>query len=72
MDTLITQGTLTLSMVVTVPQLNNRSRTKHITLARYHCVNRTEARELKAKFLHANDELIPDFITAKWEFVEYL
>ena len=72
MDTLITQGVLTLSMVVTVPQLNNRSRTKHVTLARYHNVNRTEARELHAKFLHANDDLIPEFITAKWAFVEYL
>ena len=72
MDTLTIQGTLTLSMVVTVPQLSSRSRTKHITLARYHCVSKDDAKELKAKFLHANDELIPDFITAKWEFVEYL
>jgi hypothetical protein len=67
-----TQGTLTISMVVTVPQLSNRSRTKNVTLARYHYVNKNDAKELKAKFLHANDELIPDFITAKWEFVEYL
>jgi hypothetical protein len=72
MDTLVTQGTLTLSMVVTVTQLNARSRTKHVTLARYHGVSKSEAKELKAKFLHHNDELIPDFITAKWEFREYL
>jgi hypothetical protein len=72
MDTLVTQGTLTLSMVVTVPQLNDRSRTKHLTLACYHYVSRSEAEELKAKFLHHNDELVPDFITAKWEFVEYI
>ena len=67
-----TQGTLTLSMVVTVPYLNKRSRIKTVTLQRYHCVNRAEAKELKAKFLHHNDELIPDFITAKWDFVEYI
>jgi UV DNA damage repair endonuclease len=72
MDTLITQGTLTLSMVITVPQLSNRSRTKTVTLARYHYVSKDDAKELKAKFLRANDELIPEFITAKWEFVEYL
>jgi len=73
MDTLETQGTLTLSMVVTIPGYDNaRSRTKHIVLARYHCVNRTEARELKARFCLTNDELIPDFICGKWEFKEYI
>ena len=72
MDTLTTQGTLTLSMVVTVPQLNNRSRIKHVTLARYHYVNKDDAEKLKAKFIHSNDELLPDFITAKWSFVTYL
>ena len=72
MDTLTTQGTLTLSMALTVPQLGTRSRFKQVILARYHCVNRTEARELKAKFLHHNDELNPEFITAKWEFVEHI
>jgi hypothetical protein len=73
-DTLITQGTLTLSMVVTVPYIssNRRSRIKRVTLARYHSVSKSEAVELKAKFLHHNDELVPDFITAKWEFVEYI
>jgi len=59
-------------MAITVPQLSNRSRIKTVTLARYHYVSMDDARELKAKFLHHNDELIPDFITAKWEFVEYL
>jgi len=72
MNELLTQGTLTLAMVVTVPQLNNRSRTKHVTLARYHCVSRDEAYKLKEKFLHHNDELIPDFVIAKWEFSEYI
>ena len=67
-----TQGTLTLSMVVTVPQLNNRSRIKTVTLARYHYVSKDDATELKAKFLRSNDELIPDFVTAKWEYVAYL
>jgi len=67
-----TYGTLTLSMVVTVPQLNHRSKTKHVTLARYHSVSKDQAIELKEKFLHSNDEMIPDFVMAKWEFREYL
>ena len=71
MDTL-TKGTLTLSMVVTVPQLNNRSRIKQVTLARYNYVNKDDAEKLKAKFIHSNDELIPDYITARWAFVTYL
>ena len=71
MDT-TSQGRLTLSMVITVPQLRNRSRTKTVILARYHYINKEDAKEVKAKFLHHNDELIPDFITAKWEFVEYI
>jgi len=71
MDTL-TKGTLTLSMVVTVPQLNNRSRIKQVTLARYNYVNKEDAEKLKAKFIHSNDELIPDYITARWSFVTYL
>lgn len=72
MNTSITLGTFTLSMVVTVPQLNNRSRTKHVTLARYYGVSRDEAKELKDKFTYHNDELIPDFICGKWEFKEYI
>jgi len=71
MDTL-TKGTLTLSMVVTVPQLSNRSRIKQVTLARYNYVNKDDAEKLKAKFIHSNDELIPDYITARWAFVTYL
>ncbi len=71
MDTL-TKGTLTLSMVVTVPQLSNRSRIKQVTLARYNYVNKEDAEKLKAKFIHSNDELIPDYITARWSFVTYL
>lgn len=71
MDTL-TKGTLTLSMVVTVPQLSSRSRIKQVTLARYNYVNKDDAEKLKAKFIHSNDELLPDFITAKWSFVTYL
>ena len=71
MDTL-TKGTLTLSMVVTVPHLSSSSRIKHVTLARYHYVNKDDAEKLKAKFIHSNDELLPDFITAKWSFVTYL
>jgi hypothetical protein len=71
MDTL-TKGTLTLSMVVTVPQLSNRSRIKQVTLARYNYVNKDDAEKLKAKFIHSNDELIPDYITARWSFVTYL
>jgi|LakMenEpi03Aug12_release.lakeMendotaPanAssembly.Ray.scaffolds.fasta_scaffold54723_4 hypothetical protein len=66
------KGKLTLSMVVTVPQLNHRIRTKTVMLARYHYVGLEEAKELKARFLKSNDELMPDFITAKWEFVEYI
>jgi len=73
MDTSVTQGTLTLSMVVTVPYISSRrGRIKRVTLARYPYVTRSEADELKAKFVHHNDELVPDFITAKWEFVEYI
>ncbi len=71
MDTL-TKGTLTLSMVVTVPQLSNRSRIKQVTLARYNYVNKDDAEKLKAKFIHSNDELVPDYITARWSFVTYL
>lgn len=71
MDTL-TKGTLTLSMVVTVPQLSSRSRIKQVTLARYNYVNKNDAEKLKAKFIHSNDELIPDYITARWSFVTYL
>jgi hypothetical protein len=68
-----TQGTLTLSMVVTVPGYDNaRSRTKHVTLARYHCVSVSDAKELKARFCVTNDELIPDFIVAKWEHKQYI
>ena len=73
MDSLdIIRGKLTLSMALTVPQLHGRSRVKNVTLARYHYVELGEAKELKAKFLHHNDELDPGFITAKWEFVQYL
>ena len=74
MDTLVTQGTLTLSMVVTVPYIssNQRGRIKRVTLVRYHYVTKSEAKELKDKFVHHNDELVPDFINAKWEFVEYI
>jgi len=71
MDTL-TKGTLTLSMVVTVPHLSSSSRIKHVTLARYNYVNKDDAEKLKAKFIHSNDELIPDYITARWSFVTYL
>ena len=73
MDTLTTQGTLTLSMVVTVPGYDNhRSKTKHVTLARYHCLSLDDAKEMKARFCTTNDELIPDFITAKWEHKQYI
>ena len=70
---MITLGTLTLSMVVTVPGFtNSRSRTKHVTLARFHSLSIDAAKEMKARFLHANDELVPDFIIAKWEHKEYI
>ena len=60
-----TLGTLTISMVVTVPGYDNyRSRTKHVTLARYHALSVDDAKEMKARFCLANDELIPDFVTA--------
>ena len=72
MNQSITLGTLTLSMVVTVPHLSGRSRTKHVTLARYYSVSSDVARELKARFCLSNDELIPDFICGKWEFKEYI
>jgi hypothetical protein len=71
MDTL-TKGTLTLSMVVTVPHLSSSSKIKQVTLARYNYVNKDDAEKLKAKFIHSNDELIPDYITARWSFVTYL
>lgn len=69
----VIQGTLTLSMVVTLPAYNlGKTRSKGITLATFHCVTIDEAHELKSKFLRSNDELVPDFITAKWEYREYL
>ena len=71
MDTL-TKGTLTLSMVVTVPHLSSSNKIKQVTLARYNYVNKDDAEKLKAKFIHSNDELIPDYITARWSFVTYL
>ena len=65
-------GVLVLSMVVTVPRTNDRSAFKHVTLARYHGVSLTEAKELKARFCMANDELLPDYITGKWQVTEYI
>jgi hypothetical protein len=68
-----TLGTLTLSLVVTVPGYDTyRSRTKHVTLARYHRLTVDAAREIKARFIKTNDDLIPDFINAKWEHKQYL
>ena len=68
-----TLGTLTLSLVVTVPGYDNhRSRTKHVTLARYHYLSVDAARDMKARFIKTNDDLIPDSINAKWEHKEYL
>lgn len=68
-------GTLTISMVVTVPSYakdSARSRIKHVTLARYHDVTVEESHELKDWFLKSNDELLPAFITTKWEQRKYL
>ena len=59
-------------MVLTVPASKGRSRTKHVTLARYYGVSEVEARELKARFCMANDELLPDFITGKWQYTSYI
>ena len=68
-----TLGTLTLSLVITVPGYDNyRSRTKHVTLARYHCLSVESAREMKARFIKTNDDLIPDSINAKWELKQYI
>ena len=71
MDTL-TKGTLTLSMVVTVPHPSRSNKIKQVTLARYNYVNKNDAEKLKAKFIHSNDELVSDYITARWSFVTYL
>jgi len=73
-DTLIPSGTLTLSMVVTVPYINSsrHGRIKRVTLARFSGVTKSEAKELRDKFVRHNDELVPDFITARWEFVDYI
>ena len=68
-------GTLTISMVVTVPSYTKdsaRSSIKHVTLARYHGVTVEESHELKDWFLKSNDELLPAFIVVKWEQCKYL
>ena len=67
-------GVLTISMVITTPASGSdfRSRTKHVTLARYHHVTVNESHELKDKFLRSNDELLPAFIVVKWEQCKYL
>ena len=66
-------GTLTISMVITMPGFNNtRSKTKHVALARYHHVTLDQAHELKDVFIKTNDELVAEFISAKWECRQYL
>jgi hypothetical protein len=68
-----TLGTLTLSMVITVPGYDNaRSRTKHVTLARYYYIPYEQAQDLKDRFLKTNDELLPEFVNAKWQVTEHL
>ena len=68
-----TLGVFTLSMVITVPnEGSDRSRTKHVTLARYHGVTFEESHELKEKFLRTNDELVAAFIAGKWSQHEYI
>ena len=65
-------GVLVLSMTVNVPSLKGRHKAKQVTLARFYGVSEVEAREMKARFCFANDEIVPDYINGKWQYTSFV
>jgi hypothetical protein len=61
-----TLGTLTASIILTIPRVEQSAAVKPSTLVRWSYVDIDQAREIKEEFLHKNDELNPAFIEFKW------
>lgn len=64
-----TLGTFYVRMVVTVPIINDRSRTKHVTIASWQNATADQSKYLKEKFLKSNDEYDPNHF--EFSFVPY-
>ena len=61
-----TLGTLTASIILTIPRVGQPATVKPSTLVRWSYIDVDQARELKEEFLSKNDELNPAFIEFKW------
>jgi hypothetical protein len=61
-----TLGTLTASIVLTIPRVDQSATIKPSTLVRWSYIDIDQARTIKEDFLSRNDELDPAFIQFKW------
>jgi hypothetical protein len=64
-----TLGTFNVRMVVTVPIINDRSRTKNVTVASWQNATVDQSKYLKEKFLKSNDEYDPSHF--EFSFIPY-